>query len=325
MNRTNATRFFRVVAAAWAILSTSLAGAQTYPSKPVRIIVPYGVGTATDTAARALAQKLSEIWGKGVSVEAIPGAGGVVGTSTLAKAAPDGYTLGVVAGAHAVNAALYHNLPYDSLKDFKPVMNIGFTPLMIVSNPQLPVQDLKELIAKAKAAPGKLSYGSGGTGSAPHLGMEYFEDMAGIRLTHAPYKSLGQMASDLMSGQIDLSMTAVSTLLTNVKAGKVRALGVTGSKRSPLLPEVPAITEVVPGYEVKVWIGVIAPAGTPDAITQKIYQDGAVAMHSPDVAGALLNQAIEAEPIAAGPFWEHVTEEVARWTRIVKKAGVKVE
>jgi tripartite-type tricarboxylate transporter receptor subunit TctC len=313
------------LATAWMALATGLACGQTYPTKPVRIIVPYGVGTATDTAARALAQKLSETWGKGVSVEAIPGAGGVVGSTALAKATPDGYTLGVVAGAHAVNAALYHNLPYDSLKDFKPVMNIGFTPLMIVCNPQLPVRDLKDLIAQARAAPNNFTYGSGGTGSAPHLGMEYFVDMAGIRLTHAPYKNLGQLASDLMSGQIDLSMTAVSTLLSNVKAGKVRALGVTGTKRSPLLPETPAIAEVVPGYEVKVWIGMIAPAGTPDAITKKIYEDGAAALRSPEVTKVLLNQAIETEPQPAGPFWEHVTEEVARWTRIVNKAGVKVE
>ncbi|HEX4326123.1 MAG TPA: tripartite tricarboxylate transporter substrate binding protein [Burkholderiales bacterium] len=313
------------MASAWLALAAGIACAQAYPARPVRIIVPYGVGTATDTAARALAQKLSEVWGKGVSVEAIPGAGGVVGSTTLAKATPDGYTLGVVAGAHAVNAALYHNLPYDSLKDFKPVMNIGFTPLMIVCNPQLPVHDLKDLIAQAKAAPNKFSYGSGGTGSAPHLAMEYFVDMAGIRMTHAPYKNLGQLGSDLMSGQIDLSMTAVSTLLSNVKAGKVRALGVTGAKRSPLLPETPAIAEVVPGYEVKVWIGMIAPAGTPDAITKKIYEDGAAALRSPEVTKILLNQAIETEPQPAGPFWEHVTDEVARWTRIVNKAGVKVE
>lgn len=308
-----------------AAICVGTAAAQAYPAKPVRIIVPYAVGTATDTAARILAQKLSEVWGKGVTVEAMPGAGGVVGTQALVKAPPDGYTLGVVAGAHSFNAALYRNLPFDSLKDFKPVMNIAFTPLVLVANPALPVRSLGELIAKAKPAPDKFSYGSGGTGSAPHLGMELFEQMAGVHFTHAPYKNLGQLGSDLMSGQIDLSITAISTLLSNIRAGKIRALGVTGNKRSPLLPEVPAIAEVVPGYEVKVWIGIIGPAGMPDAVVEKIYADASAILRSDEVTRTFLAQGIEADVQPAGPFWQQVSREVERWSKIVKDAGIKPE
>ena len=164
--------------------------AQAYPARPVRIIVPYAVGTATDAAARMLAQRLAFVWGKGVTVDAMPGAGGAVGTQVLFKSAGDGYTLGVVAGAHAINAALYKNLPYDSLKDFKPVMNLAYTPLLIVINPNLPPRTVAELIAYSRAAGKPLNYGSGGTGSAPHLGMEYFLQMADVRFTHAPYKNL---------------------------------------------------------------------------------------------------------------------------------------
>ena len=313
-----------MVAAASALFAIQ-SQAQPYPARPVRIVVPYGVGTATDTAARMLAQKLSQTWAKAVTVEAIPGAGGVVGSQAIVKAPADGYTLGVVAGAHAINAALYRNLPFDSLKDFKPIMNVAFTPLVLVSNPALPVRSVGELIALAKSAPKKYSYGSGGTGSAPHLAMELFEQMAGIQLTHAPYKNLGQLSSDLISGQIDVSITAVSTLLANIRAGKIRALGVSGSKRSLLLPETPAIGESVPGYEVKVWIGMIAPFGVPDSIAEKIYTDASAILRTEEMGKAFHAQAIEVEPLPAGPFWQHVSSEITRWTKIVKDAGLTPE
>ena len=311
------------------IVATSLgatgACAQAYPARPVRIIVPYAVGTATDAAARMLAQRLAVVWGRGVTVDAMPGAGGAVGTQVLYKSAGDGYTLGVIAGAHAINAALYKNLPYDSLKDFKPVMNLAYTPLMIVINPALPPRTVAELIAHSRASAKPLNYGSGGTGSAPHLGMEYFLQMAGIRMTHAPYKNLGQMGADLMSGQIDLTMVAPTTFLGNIRAGKLRALGITSASRSALFPEVPPISDTVPGYEVKVWIGLVAPTGTPDDIIAKITTDATAIMRSEEMAKTMQQQGIEPEPLPAGPFWQHVTAEVARWTKIVKDAGVTAE
>jgi tripartite-type tricarboxylate transporter receptor subunit TctC len=299
--------------------------AQAYPVRPVRIIVPYAVGTATDAAARMLAQRLAVVWGRGVTVDALPGAGGAVGTQVLYKSAGDGYTLGVIAGAHAINAALYKNLPYDSLKDFKPVMNLAYTPLVIVINPALPPKTVAELIAYSKAAAKPLNYGSGGTGSAPHLGMEYFLQMAGIRITHAPYKNLGQMGTDLMSGQIDLSMVAPTTFLSNIRVGKLRALGITSNTRSPLLPDVPPVSDSVPGYDVKVWIGLVVPNGTPEDIIARITTDATAIMRSDEMAKALQQQGIEPDPMPAGPFWQQVTAEVARWTKIVKEAGVTPE
>ena len=318
-------RTLRKLALAAATLLSADAFAQAYPARPVRIIVPYAVGTATDAAARMLAQRLAVVWGKGVTVDAMPGAGGAVGTQVLYKSAGDGYTLGVVAGAHAINAALYKNLPYDSLKDFKPVMNLAYTPLLIVINPTLPPKTVAELIAYSKAAGKPLNYGSGGTGSAPHLGMEYFLQMAGVRFTHAPYKNLGQMGADLMSGQIDLTMVAPTTFLSNIRVGKLRALGITGNTRSALLPDVPPISDTVPGYEVKVWIGLVAPNGTPDDIIAKISTDASAIMRTDDMVRALQQQGIEPDPMPAGPFWQQVAAEVTRWTKIVKDAGVSPE
>ena len=318
-------RTLRKLALAAATLLSADAFAQAYPARPVRIIVPYAVGTATDAAARMLAQRLAGVWGKGVTVDAMPGAGGAVGTQVLYKSAGDGYTLGVVAGAHAINAALYKNLPYDSLKDFKPVMNLAYTPLLIVINPTLPPKTVAELIAYSKAAGKPLNYGSGGTGSAPHLGMEYFLQMAGVRFTHAPYKNLGQMGADLMSGQIDLTMVAPTTFLSNIRVGKLRALGITGNARSALLPDVPPISDTVPGYEVKVWIGLVAPNGTPDDIIAKISTDASAIMRTDDMVRALQQQGIEPDPMPAGPFWQQVAAEVTRWTKIVKDAGVSPE
>ena len=318
-------RTLRKLALAAATLLSADAFAQAYPARPVRIIVPYAVGTATDAAARMLAQRLAGVWGKGVTVDAMPGAGGAVGTQVLYKSAGDGYTLGVVAGAHAINAALYKNLPYDSLKDFKPVMNLAYTPLLIVINPTLPPKTVAELIAYSKAAGKPLNYGSGGTGSAPHLGMEYFLQMAGVRFTHAPYKNLGQMGADLMSGQIDLTMVAPTTFLSNIRVGKLRALGITGNTRSALLPDVPPISDTVPGYEVKVWIGLVAPNGTPDDIIAKISTDASAIMRTDDMVRALQQQGIEPDPMPAGPFWQQVAAEVTRWTKIVKDAGVSPE
>lgn len=321
MNVTRSLRFLAMAAG----MSASISYAQPYPARPVRIIVPYGVGTATDATARMLAQRLATVWGKGVSVEAIPGAGGVVGTQALVKATSDGYTLGVVAGAHAIKAALIKDLPYDSLKDFKPIMNLASAYLMIVVNPALPPKGVAELIAYSKAVAKPLSYGSGGSGSAPHMGMEYFQQMAGVRFIHTPYKNLGQMGNDLMSGQIDLSMVALNTFLPHVRTGKVRALGTSSARRTALLPEVPPIGDTVRGYEMKVWIGLIAPAGTPDDIVAKVAADATSVVRSEEMGKALAQQGIEPDPMPAGPFWQHVTAEVARWTKIVKDAGMVAE
>jgi len=310
-----------VIAAITGFFAACPVAAADFPDRPVRIIVPYSVGTATEAAARQLGDRLAKVWHQGVVVEAIPGAGGIVGTQAIAKAAPDGYTLGIVAGAHAANPAL-GPVPYDPLKDFTPVMNIAYTSLVLVVNPNLPYRTARELVAAAKAKPKSITYGTGGTGSAPHMAMEDFMSRAGIDMTHVPYKSLGQLTTDLLGGQIDASMQAVNTFLPQIQAGKVRALGVTGPSSFPLLPDVPPLKDAVPGYVSQIWIGMIAPAGVPDAVVRRIFADASAILKTEEMKQALIGQGIEVDVQPADAFWKQVAADIEKWSVVAKRAGI---
>lgn len=303
------------------LLVAGPAMAADYPERPVRIIVPYSVGTATEVVARNVADSLSKSWGQGVVVDAMPGAGGIIGTQALAKAQADGYTLGVVAGAHAAQPAL-GAVPYDPLKDFTPVMNLAFTPLVLVVNASSPYKTASDFIAAAKSKPRSLSFGSGGVGSSPHMAMEDFVARANIELTHVPYKSLSQLSTDLIAGRIDSSMQAVATFVSLVQAGQLRALGVTGPSRFPLLPDAPPLQEAVPGYVTRIWIGIIGPAGLPDAVVKKIYADASAILKTDDMKQRLLALGVEIDVQPSEPFWKQVAEDLARWEAVAKRAGI---
>jgi tripartite-type tricarboxylate transporter receptor subunit TctC len=321
----NRLSFCRSVAFCFALLFSQFCAAQAWPSKPVRLIVPYPVGTANEVFARVVAQKLSETWGQPVVVEAIAGAGGVVGTQVLVKAPNDGYTLGWVSSPHAINPALYPSLPYDSVKDFRAIVNIASTPLVLVAGSGLKANSIGELIAMAKAEPRKLNFASNGNGSASHLATELLAGMAGVKFTHVPYKATGQMTTDLISGQVHFAALGVVTSQSLVQAGKLKALGVTGGKRAGLMPNVPAVAESVPGYEAKAWMGLVAPAGTPDAVIGRVQTDAASVVRDPAVLKIMASQGLDAEILEAPQFARRIENDIKTWTKVVTEAGVKID
>lgn len=311
-----------MVLASW----TVSAGAQTYPSRPVRIIVPYGAGTATDTIVRQLAPKLSAAWGQSVVAENVTGAGGVVGTQALVKSSPDGHTLAMVAPNHVINPAAYPNLPFDPIRDIKPVGNVAFTQLLLVTNPAVPAGTLPEFIALVKANPGKFNYGSSGNGSILHLSVELLAHTAGINMIHVPYKTVGASMADLLGGQVSLISTAIITTLSNVKSGKLRALAVTGARRSPLLPDVPTVAESgMAGYQVVSWNGLIAPAATPDAVVSKIFADVSRVFRDKEFADQLVAQGVEVELLNSEAFGKRIAAELPIWGKLIRDAGVKFD
>jgi tripartite-type tricarboxylate transporter receptor subunit TctC len=322
---TSVLRFVTGVLAAALLAIGGPAQAQDYPAKPVRLIVPYPAGTANEVFARIVAQKLGELWKSPVVVEAIAGAGGVVGTQALQKAAPDGYTLGWVSSPHAINPAIYANLPYDPVKDFRPIANLASTPLVFVAKPSFPGNTIADLLAAARKQPGGLNYASNGNGSASHLATALLENASGARFTHVPYKNTGQMTTDLVSGRVDFAALGVVTSLQFVQSGKLKALAVTSAARAPLLPDVAAVAETVPGYETKAWMGVIAPKGTPDAVIAKVQADLATVLHEPAVLEAMKAQALVPEFMDAGRFGARIEADIRQWKRIVAEAGIHAE
>ena len=301
------------------------AHAQTWPAKPVRIIVPFPPGGGTDLVARAVAQKLTDALGQTFIVDNRGGAGGTIGSEAAAKAPADGYTLGMAASStHGAAPALYPKLGYDPLKDFAPVTLVVTTPFVMVVHPALPAKTAKDLIALAKAQPGKLNYGSAGTGSSNHLTVEMFDMMAQVKTTHVPYKGAGPALVDLMGGQVDFMINDMSSLIGHVNAGKLRALAVTSSKRNPRL-DVPALAETVPGYEAEAWYGVLAPAKTPTAIVSKLHDEIVKALRTTDLADRLKGQGLD--PVGSTPqeFLAFMQRDIAKWTKVVKAAGVKLE
>ena len=307
-----------------------IAGAATaqgpaYPVKAVRIVVPSSPGGGTDILARVLAQKMSESLGQQFVVENRPGAGQVIGIEAVARSAPDGYTLIIAASAIVINEVLYAKPPYDTLRDFAPVTQAASLPNILVAHPALPVKSVRELIALAKTRPGQLNYSSAGSGTSPHLSMELFRLMAGITLTHIPYKGSGPATVDLVAGQVQLSMPNVLTALPQIKGGKLRGLGVTSSKRATGLPEIPSIAETLPGYEAIQWYGVLAPAGTARDIVGKLQAEMARILVLPEVKERLAADGADAVGSRPEEFTAYLRSELAKWGKVVKTGRIKLE
>jgi len=323
----------RVVSSAAALLLLAAAGlpqalhAQTYPSRPIKLVVPFPPGGPLDAVGRAIAQKLTEAWGQSVVVDNRPGAGGNIGADVVAKSPPDGYT--IVMGAlstHAVNPSLYPSMPYDAVKDFAPITLVAITPNVLVVNPALPVHSVKELIAYAKANPGKLSFGSGSVGSAGHLAGELFKVEAGVDMVHVPFKGGAPAMQSLLAGDTPVMFDNLANSMPQVKAGKLRALAVTTAQRSPLVPELPTMAEAgLPGFDISTWFGLLAPAGTPADVIAKWNADVTRILAAPDMRERLAAQGAVAAPDSPQDFARFIASEVSKYARIVKASGAKVD
>jgi tripartite-type tricarboxylate transporter receptor subunit TctC len=303
------------------------ASAQTYPVKPIRIVVPFPPGGATDILARDVAQKLTEAWGQQVIVDNRPGAGGNIGSELVAHSAPDGYTLEMgTVGTHAINASLYAKMPYDHVKDFAPVILVAGVPNVLVVNNAVPANSVAELIAYAKANPGKLNFASSGNGTSIHLSGELFKVMAGVQMTHIPYKGSAPALQDLLGGQVQLMFDNLPPSLPQIKAGKVRALAVTSLTRAPALPDVPTVAESgLPGFEASSWFGILAPAGTPPAIVAKLNAEIAKWLATPEAKEQLAKQGANAAGGTPEEFAKHIAAETAKWAKVVKDSGAKID
>jgi tripartite-type tricarboxylate transporter receptor subunit TctC len=301
------------------------AGAQGYPAKTVRVIVGFAAGGSTDVTARIVAQKMSESWRQQVIVDNRPGAGGNIGAELVAKAPPDGYTLLLATtGVMAINQRLYRSMPYDALRDFAPITQIGSLPLILIVHPSLPARSVKELIALAKARPGQLSYASSGVGGATHMTAEVFRMMTGIDIVHIPYKGSGQAMADLIGGQVPIAFDQITSSLPNVESGKLRALAVTSAKRFASVPNLPTMSEAgVPGYEAVSWNGLAAPAGTSPEIVARIQGEVARIVKLPDIRERFFKDGIEAVASTPEQFAAHIRAERAKWEKVVDAAGIK--
>jgi tripartite-type tricarboxylate transporter receptor subunit TctC len=307
--------------------SEAAAQPQGYPSKPIRFVVPYPAGGPLDTVARLLGQKVSESTRQPVIVDNKPGAGGNIGADAVAKSAPDGYTIlmGAVA-THAINPTLYASIPYDPVKDFIAVTQVASTPNVLVVNPSVPAANVREFIAYAKAHPGKLNFGSGSTGSAGHLAGELFKAMAGVEMTHVPYKGAAPAMNDLIGGQIQLMFDNLASSLGQVRAGRIRALAVTTAQRTSLAPELPTIAESgLPGFDISTWFGIFVPAGTPREAVERLHAEFTRALAAPDVRGKML--ALGAEPVGSRPdeFAAYIRAEADKYARVIKASGAKAD
>jgi tripartite-type tricarboxylate transporter receptor subunit TctC len=312
--------------AAFAIAGAATLAAAQYPSKPIKLIVPLAAAGTGDTLARTVGEEMGKILGQPVVIDNRPGAGGLVGTEFVAAAAPDGYTLLAVSPSHVINPALYSNTKtYDPLKGFEPITVMANTHQVIVANPSVPVTTLQELIDYAKKNPGKLNYGSAGTGSATHLNMELFKSMAGVDIVHVPYKGSTQARNDVLAGQVQLAMDGLLPLQPLIKSGRLHALAITSSHRAKSNPDIPTIGETVPGYASDTWYGIIVPAGTPKDIIEKLNAAAVKALNEPAVRARL--EKLGAEPVGDTPeeFRRLLEKEQKLWAKVVKDSGAKVE
>lgn len=307
-----------------ALASMASAHAQEFPNRPIRLIVPYGAGTATDALARTLSSRLATVWKQGVVVENVTGAGGVVGTQQLQRAEPDGYTLGLVASGHVMNVALYPKLPFDPIRDFVPIMQVAETPMVFVA-PVGGESTFKGFIDNVKAHPGRVDYGSTGNGSLPHLTVELARVMTGTHMVHIPYRNTAGMLTDLISGRVAIGAVAVATAIPQVKAGKLVALAMSTPQRSRFMPDVPAANEVIKGYDISPWIGIVAPKGTPAAIVSRIRADVAKAIDTDDVRNALTVAGVDIKVDSGTNLWERAAAEVPKWQELAKTSGIRME
>lgn len=318
--------YFLAGLAAAAALSPPAFAAGAYPDRPVRLVVGFPPGGAADILGRVAAQQLSDRLGQQVVVDNRGGAGGLIATEIAARSNADGYTLLFSSIPHVINPHLYKKVSYDAIRDFTPVVQFVAVPLMMAASPSLPAKTVKELITYAKANPGKVNYGSAGSGSSSHLAVELFKSMAGVRMEHIPYKGTGPLITDLLAGQIGVTIASAVPLAPQVRSGgKLRGLAVTGPKRSAAFPELPAIAETVAGYEVVNWFGIFAPAGTPAAIVKRVNAELNAALNSPDLVKRLNAQGADAVGGGAEAFARVVRSDYAKWAKVVKESGAQVD
>jgi tripartite-type tricarboxylate transporter receptor subunit TctC len=317
----------RLLAAGIALAACAVgASAQTYPAKPVKIIVPFAAGGPADNYARFIAQRLGDALGQSFVVEDRPGGGSVIGTDAVAKAQPDGYTLLLMSNTHTVNETLLANKPFALMRDFVGIAPINYSDLVLVAHPSLPAKNLQELIKLAKDKPGKINYASSGPGTPYHMAGELFKSMAGVDLVHVPYKGSSGARTDVMGGQVELMFDAVTTMAEPVKAGKVKAIATTGLQRSAVLSDVPTVNEAgVPGYEATIWLGLMAPKGTPKSIVDKLNETVSKIAGQPDVKQAWGKQG--ATPMVMTPvaFEKYLNDDIAKWAKVIKSANIKAE
>ncbi|MBI4194232.1 MAG: tripartite tricarboxylate transporter substrate binding protein [Betaproteobacteria bacterium] len=312
-----------IVSAGW---HASAPAQQAYPSKPIRIISPFAPGGGNDFLCRTVAQKLTENVKQQVIVESRPGANGIIGTEAAARAAPDGYTIVLIPSGHAVNASLHRKLPYDTIKDFTPITLVGWSPLVLTVHPSLPVKNVRELIAFAKARPGQLTYGSAGVGSSGHLAGAQFETLTATKMLHVPYKGSALATTDLIAGQVTMIFGTNLSVVPHVRSGRLRALGITAARRAPGLPELPTIAESgVPGYEASLWYGFVGPARIPPEIVRRLNSEIVAVLNLADVRERLASQGVEARPSTPEEFARLLVTDLERWAKVVQRAGVRVE
>lgn len=300
--------------------------AQGYPNKTIRLIVPFAAGGPTDIIARTVGQKLTGSWGQPMVIDNRGGGGGNIGSDIVAKATPDGYTLAMVIVGHAINASLYSKLPYDPVKDFAPVTLAGAATIVLIAHPSVQAKSIKELIALGKSKPGKINWASPGTGTPHHLAGELFKTLTGIDMVHIPYKGAAPAVVDLLGGQVSLAFVSLPAALPHIKAGKLTALGISGSQRSAVAPEVPTIAESgLTGYELENWYGVLAPAGTPREIVNKLNGEIVKILQTQDVKERLNSQGFEIRTSTPEQFAAYLKSEIVKWAKIVKDSGAKVD
>ena len=315
----------RTLLAFAAVAFAAAAHAQTFPSRPIKIIVPFGPGGFTDVAARILQKELAPAIGQPVIIENRPGAGSTIGTDAVAKAAPDGYTLVMISTAHVISPHLYKQMPYDAIRDFAPVMKLAEGPYVLVVHPSLPAKSVSELISLAKAQPGTIDYASSGNGSAQHLVGALFTTMAGVNLTHVPYKGSNQAMNDVLGGQVKVSFVGVPNALPNLSNGKLKALGVSTAKRYSELPDVPTIAEAgVPGYDATIWLGLLAPPGTPRDVVQKINTEISRVLANPEAKKLMSSAGVDVATSTPEDFGRLLQVELERWGKVVRETGAKV-
>ena len=320
------TLYFSAVALAILVASPAYSqNAASYPSRPIRVIVPFAPGGGLDISTRLIGQKLTEKWGQNVVVDSRPGAATIVGSDIAAKAVPDGYTLLMITTTFAINPGLYAKLPYNPAKDFTPITQLNSQPNVIVVAPSFPARSVKDLIALAKSKSGELTFASPGAGSAPHLSAEMFQHAAGVRMIHVPYKGIPPAVTDVLGGRVAMLFTTTISAAPHIKAGKLRALALTSAKRQPSMSDVPTIGETIPGYRAEAFQGMVAPAGVPKAIVDKVGAEVARIVKLPEIAERFRLDG--AEPVGSTPqeFAAFLKAETQKWGKVIKEAGIKPE
>ena len=307
----------------FSVLYTTPAAAQTFPTRPIRLVVPSAPGGGTDILARVLANKLTEYLGQQVVVDNRAGAGTTIGIDNVAKAAPDGHTLLVSPSTLALNVWMYAKLPYDAMRDLAPLTQIAAVPNALVVHPSVPARSVADFVALAKKQPGEINVGSAGIGTSPHLSLELLKHLAKINLVHVPYKGSGVATIANLAGEVSAQIPSLPTAMGYIRTNRLRALGVTTVKRSPFLPDVPAIGETVPGYEATQWFGFLTTAGTPQPVLDRLSQEGIRALRAPDVAKHMANEGAEIVATTPAQFAAYIKSETEKWGRVIKAAGIK--